>query len=67
MVELNKIRKESNMHVSVHLENQSQPIEFEDVVNTYQKGDMFCLYLSNGTVQKFPIMKIFRVVEDYQK
>lgn len=54
------------MKVIVHLENQSQPMEL-DAVNAYQKGDMFCVYLTNGSVYKFPLMKIFRVIEDYNK
>jgi len=53
------------MKVEVHLENQSQSIKFENVKNTYQKGDLFCVYLETGNVEKFPIIKIFRIIETY--
>jgi hypothetical protein len=53
------------MKVIVHLENQSQAIEYDNAKNTYQKGDLFCVYLETGIVHKYPIAKIFRVIEDY--
>jgi len=53
------------MKVIVHLKTQSQPIEYSDVVNTYQKGDLFCVYREDETVHKFPVGDLFRVIEDY--
>jgi len=51
--------------VVVHLKTQSQPIVYMGVINTYQKGDLFCLYLEKERVAKFPISDIFRIEEDY--
>jgi hypothetical protein len=51
--------------VKVHLKTQSQPIEYKDVVNTFQKGSLYCLYLSTEVSVKFPIADIFRIEEDY--
>jgi hypothetical protein len=51
--------------VIIHLKTQSQPIIYERVVNTYQKGDLFCLYLESEKTIKFPIQNIFRIEEDY--
>lgn len=52
------------MKVQVHLLHQSQPIVTENVINTYVKEGLFCVY-SNFEVQKYPIEHIFRVVESY--
>jgi hypothetical protein len=49
--------------VQVHLYSQAQPVEITDVRNTYQKGDLFCVLKHNGSVQKFPLMHVFRVTE----
>ena len=51
--------------VTVHLREQSQPIEYPEVVNTYQKGDLYCVYLEGEIVHKFPLEHIWRVIEDY--
>ena len=40
-------------------------MEYEGVRNTYTKGDLFCVYLDNEKVHKYPIDTIFRIVEDY--
>lgn len=50
--------------VKVYLLSTSQPLEFADVKNTYQKGDMFCVY-HGDQVDKFPIQHIFRIIEEY--
>lgn len=53
------------MRVSIHLLSQSQPIERE-ALNTYTKDGMFCVLLPNDMgVEKYPLVNIFRVVEDY--
>jgi hypothetical protein len=52
--------------VSVHLADQSQAIVRENVVNAYEKGSFYCLYLTTGTVEKYPIHSIWRVTEDYK-
>ena len=56
--------------VQLHLYSQSEPIIYESVKNTYQKGDLFCiLHCDNATnslqVDKFPIQHIFRIIEEY--
>jgi hypothetical protein len=50
--------------VEVYLYQTSTAIVFENVENTYQKGDLFCIYAS-GKVHKFPLIHIFRIIEDY--
>lgn len=49
--------------VEVHLSSQSEPVEINNVRNTYQKGDMFCVLNHEGVVDKFPVALIFRVRE----
>lgn len=51
------------MKVSVQLMETSQPIEHE-AKNTYIKGPFYCV-LTNDKVYKYPVVGIFRVVEDY--
>lgn len=52
------------MNVKVRLQSASQPIEFEGVEGTYQKGDFFCLIVGDRAV-KFPMATLFSVTEDY--
>lgn len=52
------------MIVTVHLYPQSQPILITEVVNTYQKGDLFCVLTVDSRVQKFPMQHVFRITED---
>lgn len=52
------------MHVVIHLNEQSQPIR-RDADNTYTKGGMFCVLLPDRTVEKYPLVNIFRVAETY--
>ena len=49
--------------VEVHLKHQSQPVVCDNVRNTYQKGDLFCVMYVTGMVDKFPVSDIFRVRE----
>ena len=58
-------KEERNMKVILWLKESSEPLEYECVKNTYTKGDLFCVYLDNEKVHKFPINTIFRIVEDY--
>ena len=55
--------KGKGKRVTVHLYSQSEPIELTGVLNTYEKGKMFCVMLPNDEVHKFPVEHIFRVVE----
>ena len=51
--------------VFVQLTESSQPIEYRDVLNTYQKGDMFVIYVEGEVSYKHPMNTIWRVKEDY--
>ena len=51
--------------VKVQLCDSSQPIVYERVLNTYQKGDMFVIYTADEKSYKHPIASIWRVVEEY--
>lgn len=53
------------INVSVHLKEQSQPILYENVINSYEKGSFFCVYTKDDTVFKHPIDSIWRIKEDY--
>lgn len=47
---------------------QSRPIEYQEVLNTYTKGGMYCIYFNKGEetiVHKYPLVGIFRVEENY--
>ena len=55
------------MKVSIQLNNSSQPIEHE-FTNTYQKGDLYCVYCKQEErTYKYPIINIWRIAEDYGK
>lgn len=51
------------MTIEVHLLNQSFPVIINDVKNTYQMGDLFCVIHNSGVVTKFPIIHVFCIIE----
>jgi len=52
--------------VQIHNIDQSQPMIFEGIDNTYVKEGFFCLVnREKNLVQKFPVSRIFRIVEPY--
>ncbi len=54
------------MTIKIHNKDQSQPMVFEGVDNTYVKAGFFCIVRRElNEVQKFPVKDIFRVVEPY--
>lgn len=53
------------MKVRIQLDETSQPVTYDNVKNTYTKGDLFCVYCATGEVHKFPLSSIFRIVEDF--
>jgi len=53
------------MKITVHLISQSQAIEYTVAKNAYTKDGMYCVYLENGLVHKYPLCNIFRVTETY--
>ena len=56
---------EKTIKVIIQLIGSSQPLEYDTAINTYTKDTMFCVYLDNDQIHKFPVHKIFRVIEDY--
>ncbi len=50
--------------IEVWLDETSEPLVHE-AKSTYTKGPMFCVYCTNEKVYKYPVMRIFRVVEGY--
>jgi len=53
------------MQVKIHLYTQSKPVERSNVLNTYEKGGLFCVMLEKNIVEKYPMRHIFRVTEVY--
>lgn len=52
------------MTVTVRRQLSSQSQTFK-ALNTYQKGDLFCIYQVDGTVKKIPMAAIFDIDETY--
>ena len=52
------------INVLVQLQETSQPIKYENVLYTYQKGDFFVIEIGNKC-HKYPISRIWRIIEDY--
>ncbi len=54
------------MTVAIHNLDQSQPMFFDDVDNTYIKEGFFCMVnRAKNQVMKFPVSRIFRIIEPY--
>lgn len=57
------------MNVIYRLKQTSQPMVIENVLNTYQKGDFYCILTASKDgqkrVRKVPIVDLFDIVEDY--
>jgi len=51
------------MQVTIELLWQTQPLMFDKVRDTYQRGDMFCIHLLDDVIHKFPVQNIYRVTE----
>ncbi len=52
--------------VKVWVHSSSSPICLENIHATYQKGDMFCIQFATGRIEKYPMINIFRVIEDWE-
>lgn len=50
--------------IDVWLMETSEPLVYQ-AKNTYTKGRLYCIYLANGAVVKFPLCNIFRIEEVY--
>ena len=58
------------MKIEIQRNETSLPIEYDNVINAYTKGQMYCvLFEKDGhrKTHKFPLCSIFRVIEDYLK
>ena len=56
------------MKVEIYLQKASQRIVFENASNTYQKGDLFCVYLKEeNKVYKYPLVSIFNIKKEGYK
>lgn len=56
----------NKMTVQIHNIDQSQPMIYEGVDNTYIKEGFYCLvFRATNRVMKFPVARIFRVIEPY--
>lgn len=56
--------------VEVQLKETNQPIVYEEAINAYTKGPLYCVVFEKGgkrITHKFPVMHLFRVVEDYSE
>jgi hypothetical protein len=51
--------------IKVELKETSQALVHESVVNTYTKGDLYCVY-DGSQVYKYPLRNIWRITEDYR-
>ena len=51
--------------VKVQLLESSQPIVYENVINTYTKGDLYVVYTADELSYKHPLCTIWRIVEGY--
>jgi hypothetical protein len=56
------------MKIAIHRNESSQPKVYDNVINAYTKGKMYCVLLEQDGVlvtHKYPLSSIFRVEEDY--
>lgn len=56
------------MRIEVQRIESSQAIVYEDAINAYTKGPLYCiLFLKDGKriTHKYPVASLFRIVEDY--
>ena len=51
--------------IEVWLYQTSEPIIHNHALNTYQKGDLYCVYCEDERVFKYPLIHIFRIIEGY--
>lgn len=56
------------MKVQIQRNESSQPLIYENVINAYTKGSLYCLMFEKDgerITHKFPLCSIFRIIEDY--
>ncbi len=57
------------MKIEVQRNESSFPIVYDNVINAYTKGPMYCiLFEKDGkrVTHKYPVLSLFRIVEDYE-
>jgi len=64
-----KLKKEYNMTIEIQRNESSLPHVYENVINAYTKGQLYCVLFVNSqgkrVTHKFPLCSIFRIIEDY--
>lgn len=59
------------MKILIQRNESSYPIEYDNVINAYTKGALYCLMFEDSKgkrmTHKYPLASLFRVVEDYNK
>lgn len=55
--------KHTLIKVKIHLLSQSNPI-IRTALNAYTKDGLYCLYLEDKTVKKYPLVNIFEITEN---
>ncbi len=56
------------MKIEIQRNESSQPLVYENVINAYTKGNMYCVLIEKDgqrITHKYPLCSIFRVIEDY--
>jgi len=56
----------SAIRIEIHRNETSLPIVYEDALNSYTKGNMYCV-LVGDSVHKYPLSGLFRVIEEKEK
>ncbi len=52
------------MNIKIILLSNSKHIEYENAVNTYSMGGMFCVRVDENIIHKYPMVNIVRVEFD---
>lgn len=57
------------MKIEIQRNETSLPLIYEDAINAYTKGQLYCVFFVNKELErvthKYPLCSIFRVIEDY--
>ena len=55
--------------IEIQRNESSEPIVYDEVINAYTKGPMYCILFINSkgerVTHKFPVLSLFRVIEQY--
>lgn len=52
------------MKVTLRMHQASDPFFFEEVLNAYTKGPLYCMRMKEGYTLKFPLISIFSIREE---